>query len=53
MPKDLEHIDVNALVPDTPPEELPERESVRKQRGSASCRSWTKRWLLPFRPRQS
>ena len=24
MPKDLEHIDVNALVPDTPPEELPE-----------------------------
>ena len=24
MPKDLEHIDVNDLVPDTPPEELPE-----------------------------
>ena len=33
MPKDLEHIDVNALVPDTPPEELPELDIRPAKRG--------------------
>ena len=33
MPKDLEHIDVNALVPDTPPEQLPELD-IRPAKGA-------------------
>ena len=33
MPKDLEHIDVNDLVPDTPPEELPELDIRPAKRG--------------------
>ena len=32
MPKDLEHIDVNELVPDTPPEELPELDILPAKR---------------------
>ena len=33
MPKNMEHVDVNDFIPDTPPEELPEVE-LKPRRGS-------------------